>query len=210
MLAAVTPLRAAPQPVRRARSQNALRCRAEVKEPKTGVAFPATLQELRCLGAGVRVKALLGPVGVRVYAVALYAEPAAAAAAADATSLLDSASSKALLLRFVRTVTSEQFVDALKAELASKVSDQATLDAFNAFFHDKLLVTGSGVLMAWAPDGTLTVSVLPAQSSTATASLRLASVPAFARALFSVFLGPASIVPEARAAWEAGARSLRS
>ena len=187
-----------------------------VVEPKTKVAFPQVLLSQRCLGAGVRAKSLLGPIAVSVYAVALFADATcakqalAAAAAEDATaSLLSASVPLTLCLTFVRSVKSAQFVAALNEELATRTTDKATLDAFCEFFGGKALDTGATVLLSLQPAAGLGVSLLAPQTTVPpTAPDASFASPAFAMALFDVYLGQRSIVPEAKAAWAAGARKL--
>ena len=189
-----------------------------IVEPKTKVAFPQVLLSQRCLGAGVRAKQLLGPIAVSVYAVALFADVAcakkalvaAAAAAEDETAtLLSSSVPLTLCLTFVRTVTSAQFLGALNEELATRTTDKATLEAFGDLFRGRALDTGATVLLSLQPASGLDVSLLSPQTTVppVTPDASFPS-PAFAQALFDVYLGQRSIVPEAKAAWAAGARKL--
>ena len=187
-----------------------------VVEPKTKVAFPPVLFSQRCLGAGVRAKQLLGPIAVSVYAVALFADVtcakkalAAAAAGNETATLLSGSVPLTLCLTFVRSVTSAQFLGALNEELATRTTDKATLEAFGDLFRGRALDTGATVLLSLQPASGLDVSLLPPQSTVppATPDASYAS-PAFAQALFDVYLGQRSIVPEAKAAWAAGARKL--
>jgi hypothetical protein len=184
-----------------------------VTEKKTGIAFPASLRvsglELVCVGAGLRAKALLGPIAVSVYAVALYVDAAGASSVAAEALLSSSTAVQTLFITFARTVTPEQFIAALSEQLAPVLGKDAALDAFRAFIRTQQLEKGSSVLLSRLPEGAVEVSVLPpgAVAAPATAGARFES-PAFARALFDVYLGPASIVPDARAAWLAGAREV--
>jgi hypothetical protein len=185
---------------------------AAVTEKKTGIAFPASLRvsgvERTCVGAGLRAKALLGPIAVSVYAVALYLD-ASSGVAAEALLSSSSTAAQTLFITFARTVTPEQFIAALSEQLAPVLGKDAALDAFSAFIRTQQLEKGSSVLLSRLPEGTVEVCVLPpgAAAAPATAGARFES-PAFARALFDVYLGPASIVPDARAAWLAGTREV--
>ena len=186
-------------------------------EPKTKVVFPAVLLNQRCLGAGVRAKQLLGPIAVSVYAVALYADApaakqalAAAAATADATATLLSGSVPlTLCLTFVRSVSSAQFLSALNEELATRTTDKPTLEAFEQLFRGKALDVGATVLLSLQPASGMDVTLLAPQTTAppGTPDASFAS-PAFAQALFDVYLGQRTIVSDARAAWAAGAREL--
>lgn len=181
---------------------------AALVEPKTKISFAPVLQGQRCLGVGVRSKQLLGPIAVSVYALALYCDVpeakralAAAATPDAAAALLAGNVPLTLSLVFARSVTSAQFIDAITSELATRSTDAATLEAFCAYFRTKTLDTGAMVVLSSKPAAGLDVTVL-AQQSTTFAS------PAFAQALFDVYLGERSIVPDAKAAWNAGARAL--
>jgi len=178
-----------------------------VTEPKTKISFPRTLLGQRCLGVGVRSKQLLGPLAVNVYCVALYADVRHLSAAGDAVStLLAGDCPLTLCLTFARSVTPEQFLGALNAELATRSTDAATLESFSAYFRGKSLDTGATVLLSLLPSRRLDVSLMAPQATTppATPGASFAS-PAFARALFDVYVGEDSIVPDAKKAWAAGA-----
>ena len=210
----------------RAQRQAARRCPTAslaapggVVEPRTKVAFPQVISSQLCLGAGLRSKQLFGPIAVSIYTVALYADAEqakralAAAAADDATAALlsDGSVPMTLCLTFVRAVTSAQFLDALSSELATRTTDKATLEAFGDFFRGSYTALDSGatVLLSFKPAAGLDVSLLAPQTTVppATPDASFAS-PAFARALFDVYLGQRSIVPEAKAAWAVGVRKL--
>lgn len=149
-----------------------------------------------------------------MYAVGLYADELAAGALAAAApagalaALLAGDVPLTLCLVFARSVTSAQFLDALNAELATRSTDAATLEGFSAYFRGKTLDTGATVLIG-SKLGALDVSLLAPHVTAPPASpgATFAS-PAFSRALFDIYLGERSIVPDAKAAWEAGARAL--
>lgn len=184
-----------------------------VTEPKTKISFPRTLLGQRCLGVGVRSKQLLGPLAVNVYCVALYARlpthpyTYAGSAAGDAVStLLAGDCPLTLCLTFARSVTPEQFLGALNAELATRSTDAATLESFSAYFRGKSLDTGATVLLSLLPSRRLDVSLMAPQALTPPAAPGASfASPAFARALFDVYVGENSIVPDAKKAWAAGA-----
>jgi hypothetical protein len=186
---------------------------AALVEPKTKISFAPVLQGQRCLGVGVRSKQLLGPIAVSVYALALYCDattprPKLAASEAAAAALLAGDVPLTLSLVFARSVTSAQFIDAITSELATRSTDAATLEAFCDYFRTKTLDTGAMVVLSSKPAAGLDVTVLAQQSTTLPAPGATFASPAFARALFDVYLGERSIVPDAKAAWDAGARAL--
>jgi hypothetical protein len=195
-----------------------------VKEAKTGLSFPARLRcddgtELTCLGAGCRSKALLGPIAVNVYGCALFVDATAARDAtaacssvdACAAALLDGAFHRALLITFARTVTPQQFLDALSAELRTRLpagTGGEALAAFSVFVNGLTLDKGSSVLLTARPDGSLEVSSAAPQVTPGASPGACFASPPFTRALLSVYLAPDTIVPAAREAWVAGARQL--
>lgn len=184
-------------------------------EPKTKIAFAPELQGQRCLGVGVRSKQLLGPIAVSVYALALYCDEAEAKRMLAAQRTQDAAAALlagdvplTLSLVFARSVTSAQFTDAITSELATRSTDAATLEAFCAYFRTRTLDAGAMVVLSSKPAAGLDVTVLAQQSTTLPAPGATFASPAFARALLDVYLGERSIVPDAKAAWNAGARAL--
>jgi hypothetical protein len=83
------------------------------------------------------------------------------------------------------------------------------LEQFKAFFEGRKLAKGTAVTLLYRPEAVLDVVVRPQAGALgdATPDLSLPS-PSLCRALFETFLGSASVVPDARAAWAEGARAL--
>lgn len=193
--------------------------RCSLTDGHTGISFPANVSSggraLIPLGCGVRKKQLLGPIALSIYAVALFVERAEAAAAlpggvaVTAGALLDGEFVKTLYITFAREVTPAQFLAALGEELGKRLGGnacQGVLDDFSAFVRGSRLDKGSSILLTWRPaDEVLDVNVLPPGAGSPPASF---ASQAFARALFDVYLGKETIVPEARDAWVAGAKKL--
>lgn len=183
----------------------------------------------RCLGGGVRTKKIAF-VGVKVYAVFLYVDAAAAAKELGvrsrggffecdddyAAALADGAFVKALRIDLVRDVDGATFYAALEDALAPRLritGDMASLEQFRAYLGDKKLVKGTTLCLLWTPDGALEVTTSTGARAEASfaapdaADVRIESA-GLARALFEVYLGSSPASPDARAAWAAGARAL--
>ena len=192
--------------------------------------------ELVCLGAGCRKKAILGPIAVNVYSAALFVEAGPAAKelgvrqrgglfadgrdAAYCDALLDGAFMKALHLVLVRSVSGDTFAAALAEALEPRLRLAGAAEALPLLVA-ALTARGSfdkgvEVFFTWRPDGALEVTVQPPADGGAGGRLRgprlrpdavIPSQP-LCRALFEVFLGADSVVPDGRAAFAAGARRL--
>lgn len=228
------PLRQLPAAPRAACPRAAMRVAAvlTVTEGATGVEFPLVTrlwqgEELRCVGAGARVKKIV-LIGVKVYAVALYVEAEKAARELGvrerggffetdddyAQALVDGGFLRALSVELVRKVEGPQFTEALEEALVPRLrltGDTGSLEIFKAFFADKTLEKGTSVTMLYRADGGLDLllgsGALPGDLSATAPSLSIPS-PGLTRALFENYLGASSVVPEARAAWVAGAKKL--
>lgn len=196
-----------------------------IKEPATGVEFPLVQkfwigEETRAMGAGVRSKKIAF-LNVKVYAVALYVEAAKAAHELgvrdrggyfenddDFTSaLVDGAFIKALQIEMVRDVDGATFVEALEEALRPRMSlagDLSSLEKLRDYFMNaKKLTKGTNIVLLYRTDATLDVLVKIGEEQ----PVSIAS-PTLCRALFEVYLGEASVVPEARKEWAKGARAL--
>lgn len=183
----------------------------------------------RCLGGGVRTKKVAF-VGVKVYAVFLYVDAAAAAKELGvrdrggffegdddyAAALADGAFVKALRIDLVRDVDGATFYGALEDALAPRLrltGDMDSLGAFRDYLGGKKLAKGTALCLLWTPDGALEVAASTGDRAPASfaapdaADLRIESA-GLARALFEVYLGSAPASPGARTAWAAGARAL--
>ncbi|KIY97814.1 chalcone-flavanone isomerase [Monoraphidium neglectum] len=236
-----------------------------IKDSKSNAEFPLAQkfwegEEMRCLGAGTRVKKVLVvgvqamtrlrrqrpagrpspaarlfavPVsGVRVYSVAVYVEAERCSKELGirarggffendgdfCAALLDGAFGKALVFKLLRDITGQQFAEAIDEALAPRAKvtgDSASLQQFGQFFASRQLPKDTQVAFVWplkgGEAGELQAEVvLPGEAKdlvTTAPELRIPS-PGLARALFELYLGDSSVVPEGRPAWAAGAREL--
>ncbi|KAL4515633.1 hypothetical protein Ndes2437B_g07062 [Nannochloris sp. 'desiccata'] len=176
----------------------------KIKENATGVEYPLVQkywlgEEFRAMGAGVRTKKIAF-LGVKVYAVALFVEAAKAAHEMGVrarggffetdddycSALVDGGFIKCLQIELVRDVEGATFVEALNEALTPRMS-----------------LTGE-------TDATLDVVVRdqrPADWSNMVGDLSIGS-PSLCRALFEVFLGEKSVIPDAKKEFANGARAL--
>lgn len=205
-----------------------------IKEKATGVTFPQVTkfwqgEAYRCMGAGVRTKKVAF-VNVKVYAVALFveAEPAAHELGIRHRggffqdnsdddynlALTDGAFNKLIQVQLVRKIEGEQFFGAIEEALTPRLSvtgEIGTLNKFKQFFEGKSLEKGSDILLLWKKEGVLEVVAKPHPSSgdysQVQADLKIDS-PGLCRALFEVYTGSNTVVPEAKKAWAEGARQL--
>ncbi|DBB11970.1 TPA: hypothetical protein ACH3X3_006096 [Trebouxia sp. C0006] len=191
-----------------------------ITEKATGVNFPQVTkfwqgEAYRCMGAGVRTKKVAF-VSVKIYAVALFveAEPAAHELGIRHRggffqdnsdddynlALTDGAFNKLIQVHLVRKIEGEQFFGAIEEALTPRLSvtgEIGTLNKFKQFFDGKSLEKGSDILLLWKKEGVLEVQ----------ADLKIDS-PGLCRALFEVYTGSNTVVPEAKKAWAEGARQL--
>mmetsp|Transcript_255 Transcript_255/g.410 ORF Transcript_255/g.410 Transcript_255/m.410 type:complete len:275 (-) Transcript_255:986-1810(-) len=215
-------------------AQRGSACRAVV-DKESGTVFPLAHrfwdgEVMRCLGAVTRHKQFAF-LKVKVYSCALYLEAAKCAKelgvrqrggffATDddyMTALTDAAAHKTLLIRLLRDVEGQQFVDALNKYLVPRMAlagEPDKLATFSNLFVDKKLVTGTEVALLWntGGEGELDVLVTPPSKDqrvyeSLTPELRIKSA-ALSRGLFEVFLGSGSVVPEGRQVWSEGAKVL--
>lgn len=183
-------------------------------------------EDYRAMGAGVRTKKIAF-IGVKVYAVALYVEAAKAAHELGVrdrggffendddfcSALVDGGFIKGLQIELLRDVDGATFVEALNDALRPRLvlaGESLTLNKFGAIFQGKKLTKGTNILLVYGTDATLDVSIREQRPGDWSAELPDASIPSpsLCRALFEVFLGQASVVPEARKEWAQGARAL--
>ncbi|KAL3159218.1 hypothetical protein ABBQ32_011195 [Trebouxia sp. C0010 RCD-2024] len=205
-----------------------------ITEKATGVTFPQVAkfwqgESYRCMGAGVRTKKVAF-VGVKVYAVALYveAEPAANELGIrhrggfftdDSDddynlALTDGAFSKLIQVQLVRKIEGEQFFGAIEEALTPRLGvtgEMATLNNFKQFFHGKSLEKGTNILLLWKTEGVLDVVAKSNPDSQDYSQVKpdlSIESPGLCRALFEVYTGSSSVVPEAKKSWADGARRL--
>jgi len=203
---------------------------ATVKDAISGAEFPLAQkfwegETTRCLGATTRSKKIVF-VNVKVYSVAAYVEAEKAAKELAirerggffesdddfCQALMDGAFNKVLVLRLLRDVEGQQFVDALNKHLVPRMQlagEMSKLEQFMAYVGGKSLTNNTEVVMFWNVVGDMEVLVVPQAGDYATLKpeLRVQSL-ALCRGLFETFMGSSSVVPEGRPLWAAGAKQL--
>lgn len=206
-----------------------------VKEKATGVEYPLVEYvagaEQRCLGAGARSKKIAF-VGVHVYAVALYVDPAPAAKelglrqrggffeedASDsmADALLDGAFNKGLHIVMVRKLDGKTFGDAIVEALTPRLfgADKEAIQAISNLFDGKELLKGTEIIVGWRVEGQLEFYVRQGNGKVVQAA-KEGMVPdlvleqgAISRALFSVYLGSDPISADAKSSYVEGGFEL--
>lgn len=207
-----------------------------VKDEQSGVEFPVAQkfwegEMFRCLGAGPRTKSVF-IVTVKVYSAALYVEAERCAKELGiryrggffesdddyCQAMLDGAFNKALVVHLCRDVEGATFAEAINTALLPRcqlTGETDKLASLVQFFTAEQLKSGSEVLLYWnVAVGDLEAVIIPADAvaggvklDTLKPQFRLRS-PGLCRALFSVYLGEATVVPEARKAWVKGAQNL--
>jgi hypothetical protein len=159
----------------------------DVVEPKTGVAFPATANDMSLLGVGLRTKTFLK---VKVYAIGFYVADKAlkgdlAGHKADLGTeafykdLLEGDFPKEIVMKFVRDLSADQIQGAFKEVLSG--ADPARVSSFVAYFGPTK--SGEEYRLHWSSATTLETSV---------AGQRRAPIidQAFATAVLAIWLGP--------------------
>mmetsp|Transcript_38532 Transcript_38532/g.46573 ORF Transcript_38532/g.46573 Transcript_38532/m.46573 type:complete len:309 (+) Transcript_38532:127-1053(+) len=208
-----------------------------VKDDKSGVEYQLVQtvggSEMRCLGSGVRSKSIFGPFAVQVYAVALYVEADLCAKElgvrergglefnSDSTfcdAILDGVFDKTIHIQLVRSISGEQFTDALNEMLEPRMKFTGNLGIFSEFlsvFEGMSLDAGTEVLLTWkaAGEGELQVAVRPTDSAQSAAEmsstpLKTFQSPFLSRALFEVYLGGEPVSEDAKASFAKGAELL--
>lgn len=177
----------------------------KVKEPSTGVEFDGTVEGLKCVGAGVRVKKI-GPVRVKVYAVALYVDANGAKAANDAENLMTGSYERKVVVKLVRNVKADTFwgalADALRPRMGAKAFEGSEASKkLKDFFHEAgKLENGSAVTLHWKQPSELCVGANGKKVSIASKEL--------ATALFDVYLGKDPVSPPALKSFKEGIQKL--
>ncbi|GHP02855.1 hypothetical protein PPROV_000161000 [Pycnococcus provasolii] len=177
----------------------------KVKEPSTGVEFDGTVEGLKCVGAGVRVKKI-GPVRVKVYAVALYVDANGAKAANDAENLMTGSYERKVVVKLVRNVKADTFwgalADALRPRMGAKAFEGSEASKkLKDFFHEAgKLENGSAVTLHWKKPSELCVGANGKKVSIASKEL--------ATALFDVYLGKDPVSPPALKSFKEGIQKL--
>lgn len=157
-----------------------------VKEPRSGVAFPAKVGDMSLLGVGLRTKSFLR---FKVYALGLYVADTALAGpltvhkgkvgtSAFYRDLVAGDFEKQLVLKLLRDLSAEQIQDAFRGHMPS--AEQKLVDQFVSYFVGAK--TGQECILRWTPGGALETRVAG-----------LAKPPiadrAFSQAVFAIWLG---------------------
>lgn len=159
---------------------------AEVREPRSGVAFPDHRDGMTLLGTGLRTKTFLK---VKVYAIGLYVSDAALKGplakyrgrTSDPAFYRELATGdfpKQFVMVFVRDATAGQVRDGFYEALPT--IDRKRLDVFSAGFGAPR--KGDAYVLRWAPGGTLETTAAGQQKPPI-------AEPDFTRAVFSIWLG---------------------
>ena len=162
----------------------------DIKEPTSGVSFPARDGELSLLGLGLRTKSFLK---VKVYAIGLYvADSALSGVLAPHKGKLGSPGfyadvasgdfNKEVRLRFVRDLSAGQIQEAMREALGG--AERARVDAFVGYFP--AIQSGQEAVIRWAQGGVLE-TVMAGQLKPPIED------KAFAAAVFGIWLGPKPI-----------------
>jgi Chalcone isomerase-like len=157
-----------------------------VKEPKTGVVFPARVGGMSLFGVGVRTKTFLR---VKIYAIGFYVADSAISGpltvhrgtvgtAQFYRDLVTGDFEKQLVLKLVRDLSAEQIQGAFRTQMRS--ANRELLDRFLSYFVGTK--AGQECVLRWAPGGVLETSV---------AGVVKTPIPdrAFSQAVFAVWLG---------------------
>lgn len=167
-----------------------------VKEPSTGVDFPATVNvggaNLAITGTGVRKK-----FGFKVYAIASYMEAGKINKGADLyTQLLTDGPAKQIVMHFVRDVDAgrikDTFKDGLEKNIPAYANSPARKDA-EAFLNALTDVkSGQQIVLRWTQGGKVEVSVGGQGKGTF-------QNPIFARGLWGIWLGGSPVQSDIKA-----------
>ncbi|CAL5225572.1 g8414 [Coccomyxa viridis] len=181
------------------------------------------------LGSGVYYKKILF-ISVQVYAVALYVEAKQARAELQRLkaegffsegytddrvmeALVQGRFRKALQIQMLRTASVSQFDNEISKDLRPRLErtgDQDLLQTFLGYFSGKSFQVGTSLLALWEEDGTLTGGLFPpgfTDFADATISISLRSEN-FCKALFDMYIGQDSIVPDGREQYVQGTLEL--
>jgi hypothetical protein len=166
-------------------------------EPKSGVSFAVTKDDLTLLGGGLRVKKILFT--FKAYAIGLYVSDAAiagplAAFKGKTTSpefykeLQTGDFKKEVVLKFLRNLSQSRIQDAMRESLTG--AEPKVLDQFVSYFPE--LKEGQEAVLRWVPGGTIE-TVMAGQAKPPIASR------AFAERLFGLYVGPTPIQDDIKA-----------
>lgn len=138
----------------------------DVVEPRSGVSFPSTRDDMDLIGAGLRVKSIAF-VKVKVYAIALYVSPSARDGvlaqhrgknrpAALYQDLVWGDFSKEIVLKFTRGLGQGRIQEAMREALEG--ADKARTDTFIGYFPE--VKEGQECVLRWvSPGGGLDVTM---------------------------------------------------
>jgi len=160
----------------------------DVKEPRSGVTFPAKIGNMSLLGVGLRVRKVAF-ITAKVYAIGLYVSDAALAAPLAAhkgrttspelyRDLVWGDFEKQVTLKFTREVDRPRIQEAMRETLAG--ADKARTDQFVSYFPE--VHTGQECVLRWAPGGVLETT-MAGQPRPPIADKN------FAAAVFAIWLG---------------------
>jgi Chalcone isomerase-like len=202
-----------------------------IKDPGSGVEFPLvqkfwTGDEYRAVGAGCRVKSI-AILKVKVYAVALYVEAEKAARELGirdrggfferdddyCSALSEGGFMKALQIQLIRDVEGATFAEALDEALRPRLSlggELGVLKSFKEFFESKKLTKGTTITLLSKNDNALEIVLRSRPGEDYSSATPDVSIPSagLCRALFEVYLGSNSVVPDAKREWAKGAKEL--
>jgi hypothetical protein len=159
--------------------------RADVSEPKSGVAFAEKQGDMSLLGVGLRTKTMLK---VKVYALGLYVADSALAnlkgksGDALANEVVWGDYPKQITMKFTRDLSADQIRGAFEEVLGA--TDAGKRQTFLSYFGD--ITSGQEATLRWAPGGTLEVTVA-GQAKPPIADKN------FAGAVYGIWLGPKPI-----------------
>jgi len=154
----------------------------EVTEPKSGAKFAAKLDDTSLLGVGLRTKTMLN---VKVYAIGLYVADAALSGPLHGKAgtpdlyheLLTGDFKKTVVMRFVRSVSTDQIRNAFRESLkGGGPQSEAWISYFTA------IRSGQDCVISWLPGAGL-------QTKVAGVDQPPINDPAFAAAVFGIWLG---------------------
>jgi hypothetical protein len=157
-----------------------------VTEPKTGVRFAASVEDMSLLGVGVRTKTFLK---VKVYAIGLYVADSAltgplaihkgkVGSPAFYRNVLTGDFEKQIVLKPVRELSAEQIQEAFRSHMLSV--DRELLDQFVSYFTRTK--PGQECVLRWTAGGMLETNVAGVAKPTI-------ADRAFAEAVFAIWLG---------------------
>ena len=160
----------------------------DVKEPTTGVAFPAKIGNQSLLGVGLRVRKIAF-ITAKVYAIGLYVGDTALAGPLAAykgrttapelyRDLVWGDFEKQVTLKFTREVGKQRIQEAMRETLAG--ADKARVDQFVSYFPE--VHTGEECVLRWGAGGVLETT-MAGQPRPAIADKN------FAAAVFAIWLG---------------------